>query len=534
MAEKSLFFNAFPDEQSPTGYDRNYNADDISDWFSIVCATGVLKNGLAVSSGTGLSVNVAVGKATINGKGYVNNSVFNLTGMVAPTGATPNYYPIILRMDNTQTQSARKIYLMVGGALSAIPTVSALTRTESIYDLMLAYAVVQPNATTIGQIVDCRGDATLCPWFVAVKGYDNYYDAIIQQFESNVVMQSGGTTVVTNLSSSLYNEAYSLIDVYCNGLKEEDSDYTVNTSSEYITITFTATKTAGASISVVLSNFIDGEGLNNALQDYNQWVNDVENLKTAFEYTYICNGVNDNIQISNLINAFTQGGTDYGSMNLKVIGNFGYTAFANGSGTSGNAYRLFNFSGGNRKVNLDFTNCSQITVNAGGNYVWVFYGSNYAVRGLNLVANGDAGSCVRVFYSNPTCEDCRIWVNAYENSWIAQAGTFTNCRGSVSNTSGNSYCYLSNDLLRVNGGEYYAYTGSSSARSAVVGQSIASAVSILYSVNAPTSARSGYYQTNAVYQTGDNYLNCTDLISQLTLTVVSGKSNVRGTIPYSK
>ena len=39
MAQKGLFFNALPDSTSPTGYDRNYSADDISDWFSIVCTT---------------------------------------------------------------------------------------------------------------------------------------------------------------------------------------------------------------------------------------------------------------------------------------------------------------------------------------------------------------------------------------------------------------------------------------------------------------------------------------------------------------
>ena len=43
MAEKSLFFNAFEDETSETGYDRNYNADDISDWQAAFFETGVIK-----------------------------------------------------------------------------------------------------------------------------------------------------------------------------------------------------------------------------------------------------------------------------------------------------------------------------------------------------------------------------------------------------------------------------------------------------------------------------------------------------------
>jgi hypothetical protein len=87
----------------------------------------------------------------------------------------------------------------------------------------------------------------------------------------------------------------------------------------------------------------------------------------------------------------------------------------------------------------------------------------------------------------------------------------------------------------LNGGEYLAYTGTSSSRSAIVGQSAANAAAILYGVNAPTVARSGYYQVNALYQVGsNNYINCTDMITALAMYVTSGASNIRGTIPYSK
>ena len=76
MAEKSLFYNALPDASSPTGYDRNYNADDISDWLDVVMTTGVIKSntGLKVTPAGGLSVSVDVGKAVINGKPYRNDA----------------------------------------------------------------------------------------------------------------------------------------------------------------------------------------------------------------------------------------------------------------------------------------------------------------------------------------------------------------------------------------------------------------------------------------------------------------------------
>ena len=261
-------------------------------------------------------------------------------------------------------------------------------------------------------------------------------------------------------------------------------------------------------------------------------------------YTYVCNGLNDNQEITTLVNNFINGGTDYSSLELKIIGTFGcnngtqYPVPVGGSGTSANPYRMFDFASGNRTVTLDFTNCSDISIAISGVYANIFNGTNITIKGLNLKTSGTtSGTCIKVFGNglNAVCENCRFWVNGYQDSLIAYEGTFTNCRGSVSNVTGNSYCFLTNDLLRVFGGYYVAYTGLSTSKSAVVGQSATNAVSILYGVNAPTIARTGFYQTNAIYQVNsNNYINCNDLVSALTLTVVSGYSNIRGTIPYSK
>lgn len=531
MAQKSLFFNAFPDDTSPTGYDRNYNADDISDWFSIVCATGVLKDGLQVSVGTGLSVNVAIGKATIQGKGYVNNAVVNLSVGNAPTGADPYYVPIILQENNQQILDGRFIQLVVGNPLTSVPTISNLTQNDNIYELMLGYAVIQPNASSVSQVVDTRGQ-DVCPWFTAVKGYDDYYDAIVQQFEYNTTLSTTSTSVVTNLAANLYNDKYSLVEVYVNGLREEESNYTVNTNSSYITITFTSAKNSGADISVILNNFIDGEGLSNVLDEYTQWVQDVADLKAANNYTYVCNGLTDNQGITNIVNEFIDGGTDYSSLNLKIVGTFGcyngtqYPVPVGGNGTSASPYRMFDFHSGNRRVTLDFSNCSQISISISGVYAVIFYATNITIKGLNLVSSGTtSGTSIKVFNNgaNVVCENSRFWINGYLDSLIAYEGTFTNCRGSVSNVTGNSYCFMSNEILKVNEGEYYAYTGSSSSKSAIVGQSAANSVSILQGVNIPVVARSGFYQTNSVLQwSGGGQINCYNLITTLSDVIASG------------
>lgn len=552
MAEKSLFFNAFADASSVTGYDRNYNGDDISDWQAAFFDTGVIKTnvennepqGLKVVAAGGLNINVKVGRAAIKGKGYINDTLKSLTAEIG--GSSARYDMVVLRYNNVQSTAttSRKISVEYKKGTSNVPTVASLQRDTKVYELLLAYLYIGANSSTIGGIYDKRGDKELCPWFTPVKGYEDYYDAIIQHHESIVTMATTGTTAITDLSSKLYNEKYSLIEVYTNGIKEPQTAYSVSLSGGYIVITFTAQKSAGAKITVNLDNFIDGEGMSTALTQYTQLLTDVSNLNAAGEYNYICNGVNDNVLIGNIVRAYLEAGTDYGTMKLNVIGNIGMTAPAYGGGTVSNPYGWFNFNiGSNRNAIVDFTRCGQIAPTiSDGTYNNIFHSNNdIHIIGANVVASNTAASTIiRIIGTTSGVvkfENCRFYITAYQDSVIAYRGTFINCRGSVANTINNSYCFLpaSNSVVKLFGGEYYSYTGDSAKQSAIVGQSGAEAVSILYGVSAPTSTKSGFYQTNSLLQfAGGGMVNCTDLISELPMVVVSGSSNIRGTIAKSK
>lgn len=261
------------------------------------------------------------------------------------------------------------------------------------------------------------------------------------------------------------------------------------------------------------------------------------------EYTYVCNGSTDNVQIGNIVRAFLSGGTDYGTLKLKVVGTFGMTAPAGGSGTSAAPSYWFHLNvQSNRKAIIDFSNCSQITaVVDDGSYNVIFHSNNgMSIIGANVVAsNTTTDTIIRVVntnYGEVHFENCRFWINGYKNSMIATNGTYVNCRGSVSNVINNSYCFYPADagLIRVIGGEYYCFTANkTSYKSGIVGLSYDDSVCIMYGVNAPTQSRSGYYQTHSIYQV--NGMVCsTDLISELPLNVISGSSNIRGTIVKSK
>ncbi len=547
---KALFFNARPDPTQATGYDRNYNADDLSDFLSIVCDTGVVKTnndaggapqGLKVVSASGMVFNVNAGKAVIKGKAFINEALESFT--ITANGAISNRYDyVVVKYDNNV--SARDITIELRTGTSAIPTASNLTRTDKVYELMLAYITVAPSATSITQanITDTRGDATLCPWFTAVKGYDDYYDAAMQTHESTVTYSTN--PVITTLPSNLYNAKYSLIEVYTNGIKEPETAYTASVSGGYIVITFATAKASGAKITVVLNNFIDGEGMTTALAQYTQLLQDVTNLKAAGEFNYVCNGVNDNILISNLVRAFYST-DDYSSMKINVIGNIGIAGAFSGNGTTTNPFIWFNFmrpSFTNRTATVDFTRASAIEPQiVGGTSNVVFRTNKINIIGANVYASKtDVGTVIRVTNASDAInyENCRFWITAYQDSYIAMHGTFTNCRGTVYNTINNSYCFSASSgegFIKLNGGEYYAYTGDANRQSAIIGQSGANTVCILYGVSAPTSERSGYYQTNSLLQwVGGGELRCTDLISALPMIVVAGIAEIRGTIAKSK
>lgn len=545
---KALFFNALPDNTQATGYDRNYNADDLSDFLSIVCDTGVVKTnndasgdpqGLKVVVANGLTVNVNAGKAVIKGKAFINDALEAFTVTANGTNAT-RYDYVVIKYDNNV--SARTITLELREGTSTIPTASVLANTAKVKELMLAYIAIEPSASSV-TVTDTRGDADLCPWFTAVKGYEEYYDAIVEKHESTLTYSTN--PVITDLPSKLYNAKYSLIEVYTNGIKEAETAFTASVIGGYVVISFTTAKAVGAKITVVLSNFLDGEGMTTALDQYTQLVQDVANLQTVGEFNYVCNGVNDNVLISNLVKAYLNGGTDYGSTRFNIIGNIGMSAPAVGTGASTNPYGWFDFTTStepSRKVILDFSRCGAIAPTiTGGTYNIIFNGRYMTIRNATVTANNTtSGTIIKVFgagIGTIKAVDCRFYITAYQDSTIAYCGTFENCRGSIANSVSNTFCFLTNTngLLRVVGGEYYAYTGSSSAISAILGQDGADAVSILNAVNAPTSTRGGYYQNYSIYQyAGGGMISCTDLVSTLPLSVISGLNNMRGTIVKNK
>lgn len=557
MAERSGFFNAlFTDGV----YDRKYNANDYCDNLAVVIGNGVLRStgdDLRVT-GSGMTVSVAAGRAWINGHYYHNDAAIGFAAATAPTGGT-RWDRIMLRLD-TQV-GVRSIALRyVQGTAANSPVKPAPVRSGSIYELVLADIFVGTNASSV-QVTDTRADADLCGWVFSTRGNEDFFKTLDNDFTAwfdarkdtlasvTIFKRYNWRTLLSTATNIVgfnipqFNEETTFIEVYVNGVLDyEGEDYTRNGS----VLTFKNSLIAGTEIIVKAYKSIDGTGIESITDEITQLQNAVAEMNKSGDYDYMCNGIDDNVQLSLLAKAWLEGGDDYSSKTIRVYGTFGAQAPYGGDGDMWSPYQWIAVAGdnyANRKIIFDFSCCSQLTIPVvAGAYNYIFYGIDAHIIGADVYAyEKSANTCVVAFSTVAGAvyaDNCRFWLTGYSNCKVSCTGTFTNCRASVANTDGESYCFAptSNSMLRVNGGQFMAYSGNSARVSAVVGHvnSATNAVSILHGVNAPTWERSGYYQTHSIYQyIGGGVLNCYDLISALPVSALA-TNNIVGTIAKSK
>lgn len=562
MAQKCGFFNA---KKTESGYDRTYNARDYSDNLAAIISNGVRRsedNDLRVTAIGGLKLNIAYGRAWINGCWYINDTDFTEFSVpTAPVGDNSRIDRVILRLDeNIDGREIKLVYLE--GVPSASPTAPELTRSGGIYDICLAEINVPPAVGIIEQenIKDTRPDKTLCGWITSPVGYEDYFTNFDAEFNEwfvgvkdtlasvtlfkEYIWRTTLNNVTTTLSFDIpqYDPTgVDIINIYVNGIRAiKNVDYTLNLKN----ITFTNEKIAGTDIEVVVYKSIDGTGLKSVADEVTELQNQMSKIKNIGEYIYICNGFDDNVKLSDIAQEFLNDDTSYDQMIITIYGKFGANAPYAGAGSSSSRYRWFSIGGAgttNKKIVFDFEGCSQVTLNCSPNMHYIgFYGLGITLKNANIVANCKftVGSFV-MFSStlgNIIAENCRFRIDAYSGSYIAQTGTFTNCKGTVTNARGDSYCFNvnTNGLLRVNGGEYYAYTGQNTYNAAVVyvDQAQPDAVVITNEMNCPTVAVSSNYQKNAVLAKA-GYGAFNDTITNLAIEK-SASQNVRGSIPLSK
>lgn len=518
--------------------DRVYTAEDIRKPYDTVftdgikpIADGTAGDTLKVVAMGGMAVAVSAGHAKLGGAWFENRAAYNI--ILDTAGATDRYDCVIIRNDDSEDVRGPSIYIKT---LNRIPTASDLERTGTVYEICVAYVRVPALAESIAtaNIIDTREDGSLCNLMGGVGAM------VVQTFNNTVYSDIAGQTNIA-IGIPQYNKSRDTLIVMVEGrVFAEGVNYTI-TSNTHIKLAI-GLPVIGTRIDFQVLKNVNAAGADTVVEEVLALRTEMNSVHKTLEHHYYCNGVTDNVSISTIATDFQSGHTDNASMRLVIHGTFGATAPRGGEGTVGNPYywiRGAQGSASSRRVILDFSDCTQMSINCtAGTYNIIFFGMDIRVVGANVVASG--GQTIYMFSTaggtSVYAENCRFWVTTESGGMIARSGTFKNCRASVTNAGLHSYCFTPIDasLLRVDGGEYYAYTGSADHFSAIVGAtSGANAVAILYAVNAPTTARSGYYQTHSLYQT-TGMICSTDLISALPVNVVSGQSNIRGTIALSK
>lgn len=564
------FRSGFHNSKKVNGvHDRIYPAKDMRNPYKGIFSNGVkpnddgtLSNQLFVEYVSGMQIKVNSGTGIFDAW-FDNFSPYVIE--LDTAGVEDRYDCIIVRNDDTDT--VRDTFITVK-SLDHVPTIDDLERSDLIKEFLLGYVYVAGQTNSISQnvITDTRINQNLCGVITGVfnqldgetiyaqwnENFNLWFDTIKDTFVANATLihtyYNRSVSTAANqtripIGIPQYNKDTDILLVMVNGLAmTEKVNYTIY-SNAYIDLAI-GLPVVGTVVQFQVLKSVDGSEAQSVVTQVNTLINQMNDVNKKLEFDYYCNGENDNVLIGDIVRAYLNGGTDYGSVKLNVIGTLGMSIPAKGEGTSTNPYVWFNFEAtSNRKIIVDFTQCGQISPSViSGAYNRIFNsGSFIHVIGANIVVgNTQVNTIVRIIETVGGIvkfDECRFYITSYQNSLIALHGTFTNCRGSVANLINNSYCFMpsSYGVVKIIGGEYYAYTGDSTVQSAVVGQSGADAVSILYGVSAPTSARTGYYQTNSLLQwAGGGVLCCTDLISELPMIVVAGISNIRGIIEKSK
>lgn len=556
MSQKCGFFNAIKVDDV---YDRKYNADAYSDNLAIVISNGVLRSSnddLKVTS-TGLTLNVNVGRGWIKGHWYYNDSLYSFAPVVTPVGGK-RYDRVVLRFDNTIVN--RKISLVyLTGEESSDPVKPTITRNDDVYDLVLADILSEANKQTL-EITDTRDDSELCGWVYSTSGDNSFFVSLDNSFMewfqekkdtlSSVTLfkryvwskriETDASTVAFNIPQ--YDPDTCFIEVYVNGILDRGFSRVNNV------ITFDGTLIAGTLVTVYAYKSIDGTGIMDVADEITELQNQYATLAGVSNFTYKCTGLNDNISLSQIAQAFHSksyvpadvteaanafltaiGGNTYladlsneAQITINVVGRLGATTPFAGAGTTESRYRWFSFGTAgttDKRIIFDFSKCEKITIQCAANTNnIIFYGTDLYLKNANVYAYSNGVGCPIIMIAGSAntgrinVDSCRFSISTSGLAVISENGSFINCFGKVVSSNSNAFCFApkSVSLINVIGGTFYSYIAASGTTPAIfyIYNTETNAVILAHNINCPTVAMTGFSQQYlAVAGAGNIYID---------------------------
>ena len=202
MAITYGFFNSVND-------DRLYNAETFNTYFEgLVSKNGVYENldgSLSVSAGSGLTINVAAGKAVVNFH-WVKLTAAETLNIATAHNLFPRYDKVSLRWNN----STRDVTLqVVTGTPASKPQKPSTIRTTSNYEIVLAYVYVPANATslTAANIYDQRPNTSICGYITGLIKQVDITD-LFAQYEARFAALEDQLSNWTEDQQNIFNAWY--------------------------------------------------------------------------------------------------------------------------------------------------------------------------------------------------------------------------------------------------------------------------------------------------------------------------------------
>lgn len=245
------FFNALPNADG--SWDREYNADDFSNYLNLLVGSGVFPNpstNLQVMASSGFNLVVKAGSAWINGKKMENTTDYSIT--LNGSDVLLNRIDRVIFYLDTQ---AREMGIdVIKGTPATNPVAPSLTRTATRQEYSLATVAINKQVTAITQanITDTRADSTVCGWVAGLiqqvdtstlfnqwqAAYSNYYDTVKEQLDAfmqtlteelnvntylvqytkYVELEQGDSKIIPLDMKEYTYSGTDIVDVYINGL----------------------------------------------------------------------------------------------------------------------------------------------------------------------------------------------------------------------------------------------------------------------------------------------------------------------------
>lgn len=217
--------------------DRKYNAQQLSSIFDGIIKDGVFMSigtSLMVTSGSGMNINVGIGRAWFNKTWTDNDSILPLT-VEQSEAVLSRIDAVVLEVNSSDNIRANSIKI-IKGTPSTTPVAPTLLSTELIHQYPLSYIAVNDGITSItqGDITNKVGTSE-CPFITGILETINA-DTLLTQWGSEF------NTWFNNLKDLLTTNAETNIINTINAHKADNSRHvphlgiTITSGSDYYTI----------------------------------------------------------------------------------------------------------------------------------------------------------------------------------------------------------------------------------------------------------------------------------------------------------